>query len=61
MRENHTSFVREAHFRFAASVDTGPVVVSLARMKFLIVRFEPGVKPEDPKVVEAITAALKKS
>lgn len=25
----------------------------------VIARFEPGVKPEDPKVVEAITAALK--
>lgn len=36
MRENHTSFVREAHFRFAASVDTGPVVVSLARMKNIL-------------------------
>lgn len=27
----------------------------------VIARFEPGVKPEDPKVVEAIAAALKKS
>lgn len=27
----------------------------------VIARFEPGVKPEDPKVVEAITAALKQS
>jgi len=27
----------------------------------VLARFEPGVKPEDPKLVEAITAALKKS
>lgn len=31
----------------------------IARDGTVVARFEPGVKPEDPKVVDAITAALK--